>query len=222
MVGGWQLSGELEGTWLSEMHSLDPNDPAAEWIRHPQPFQRRALTAAAFDGKLYVIGGMDADHKISRSVEIRDTQTQPWSTGPELPGEGMNGFGVSAWTLNDVLFASGSNGTVYRLEAGDLHWHEHLKLAQPRFFHRLLPASPCLLFAAGGACAAVDAVMQGVARNAFVAARPPGHHATGEHSMGFCIFNNFAVAARYAQNNYKDIAPVASIDWHVHHCHVKQ
>src|SRR5947209_1955211 len=45
------------------------------------------------------------------------------------------------------------------------------------------------LFAAGGAVAAVDAVMQGEADNAFVAVRPPGHHATAERSMGFCLFN---------------------------------
>lgn len=73
------------------------------------------------------------------------------------------------------------------------------------------------VYAAGGACSAVDAVMSGEAKNAFVAVRPPGHHATGEHAMGFCLFNNVAVAARYAQNRYKDIERVAIIDWDVHH-----
>lgn len=73
------------------------------------------------------------------------------------------------------------------------------------------------LYAAGGAIAAVDAVMQGEARNAFVAVRPPGHHATAERAMGFCLFNNVAVAARYAQNKYKEIDRVAIIDWDVHH-----
>ena len=73
------------------------------------------------------------------------------------------------------------------------------------------------LFAAGGAIAGVDAVMHGEEKNAFVAARPPGHHATGEHPMGFCLFNNVAVAAKYAQNNYKEIERVAVIDWDVHH-----
>jgi acetoin utilization deacetylase AcuC-like enzyme len=73
------------------------------------------------------------------------------------------------------------------------------------------------LFAAGGAITAVDAVMEGKAKNAFVAARPPGHHATAERTMGFCIFNNVAVAARYAQNKYKEIDRVAIVDWDVHH-----
>lgn len=73
------------------------------------------------------------------------------------------------------------------------------------------------LFAAGGAISAVDAVMDGRAKNAFVAARPPGHHATAENAMGFCLFNNVAVAARYAQNKYKEIERVAIIDWDVHH-----
>jgi acetoin utilization deacetylase AcuC-like enzyme len=73
------------------------------------------------------------------------------------------------------------------------------------------------LYAAGGACTAVDAVMQGEAENAFVAVRPPGHHASRENAMGFCLFNNVAVAVKRAQNQYKDIDRVAIIDWDVHH-----
>ena len=72
--------------------------------------------------------------------------------------------------------------------------------------------------AAGGACRAVEAVVSGEAENAFVACRPPGHHATVGRAMGFCLYNNVAVAARYAQAAYPDrIKDVLIVDFDVHH-----
>jgi acetoin utilization deacetylase AcuC-like enzyme len=69
---------------------------------------------------------------------------------------------------------------------------------------------------AGGAMMAVDEVMNQKAANAFVAVRPPGHHAEIARAMGFCFFNNVAIAARYAQDRY-DVERAAIIDFDVHH-----
>ena len=70
--------------------------------------------------------------------------------------------------------------------------------------------------AVGGVLNAVDAVMARRARNAFCAVRPPGHHANAGRGMGFCILNNVALAARYAQRRY-GIERALIVDWDVHH-----
>jgi acetoin utilization deacetylase AcuC-like enzyme len=72
------------------------------------------------------------------------------------------------------------------------------------------------LRAAGAAVAATDAVLGGHAENAFCSVRPPGHHATRDETMGFCFFNNVAVAARHALDEH-GLARVAIIDFDVHH-----
>ncbi len=74
------------------------------------------------------------------------------------------------------------------------------------------------LAAAGGAMAAVDAVLDPATGldAAFCALRPPGHHAESRRAMGFCLFNNIAVAARYAQAK-KGVGRIAILDWDVHH-----
>ncbi len=72
------------------------------------------------------------------------------------------------------------------------------------------------LRAAGGAVMAVDAVMEGWAKQVFVAARPPGHHAERDRPMGFCLFANAAIAARHAQARW-GLGRVAVVDFDVHH-----
>ena len=72
------------------------------------------------------------------------------------------------------------------------------------------------LRAAGGAVMAVDAVMEGWAKQVFVAARPPGHHAERDRPMGFCLFANAAIAARHAQARW-GLSRVAVVDFDVHH-----
>ncbi len=72
------------------------------------------------------------------------------------------------------------------------------------------------LHAVGTCLNAADLVLQGRANNAFCIVRPPGHHATPDRGMGFCLFNNIAIAARYAQQKY-GIGSVLIADWDVHH-----
>jgi acetoin utilization deacetylase AcuC-like enzyme len=72
------------------------------------------------------------------------------------------------------------------------------------------------LRAAGAAVAATEAVIAGELENAFCAVRPPGHHACRDHAMGFCFFNNVAIAARYALERH-GLSRVAIADFDVHH-----
>ncbi len=72
------------------------------------------------------------------------------------------------------------------------------------------------LLALGGVLKAIDAVMSGKIRSAFCAVRPPGHHAIKDKAMGFCLFNNVAIGARYLQKKY-NLKKVFIVDWDVHH-----
>ena len=73
-----------------------------------------------------------------------------------------------------------------------------------------------VLRAVGGTLQAVDKVLDGEVRNAFVACRPPGHHAESERAMGFCLFNNIGIGARHAQKKH-GLKRVAIVDFDVHH-----
>ena len=72
------------------------------------------------------------------------------------------------------------------------------------------------VLSAGAGLTAVDKIISGELDNAFAAVRPPGHHAEKDHAMGFCLFNNVAIAARYAINKHK-LNRVCIFDWDVHH-----
>jgi acetoin utilization deacetylase AcuC-like enzyme len=127
--------------------------------------------------------------------------------------------------MNELLEITPDKASQGLIQA--VHTKEHYKRVAEAFENGLdqldmdttisMQSFDASLFAAGGAITAVDTIMEGKAKNAFVAVRPPGHHATAERTMGFCIFNNVAVAARYAQNKYQEIDRVAIVDWDVHH-----
>ncbi len=154
VVGGWNLSGESgSGEWQTDalVYDIAAGDRGT-WKKLPEPpFQRRALAVAAWNNRLWVLGGMDEYADIKRDVYSFDPQTNSWAKAAELPGDDMQGFGVSAWGLDSGLYASGTDGVLYRLTDADGQWEQAGKLATPRFFHRLLPGGENSLLVVAGA-----------------------------------------------------------------------
>lgn len=152
VMGGWALGGgkiaALEPLWHNTYLTLDLTKPDAQWQSHPQPFKRRALAVHAIGNKLYAIGGMNSDEEPVTNVDILDTETHTWTTGPALPADSLGGFGFSAIAHEGRLFASGVPGDLLEL-LGDA-WVPVAKLSHPRFFHRLLPGGIGRLIALGG------------------------------------------------------------------------
>jgi hypothetical protein len=153
VVGGWKLSGSSDDSqWHDAAWSLDLSDPAAHWraLAKP-PFQRRATSVAAHDGKLYVIGGMQSTGGPTTRVALYDPSTDTWSEGPSLPGTGMSGFGSAAFATGGQLIVSTMDGFVHRLAADGQSWETVAKADPARFFHRMLPSSDHELLMIGGA-----------------------------------------------------------------------
>ena len=137
--------------------------------------------------------------------------------------------------IEDQLIASGVGQHLVRHEA-PLARDEHLERVHPREYvqaiREIAPSEgtvhldpdtamnaftmPAALRAAGAGVLAVDLVMHGEANTAFCAVRPPGHHACRARAMGFCIFNNVAIAARHAIDAH-GLERVAVVDFDVHH-----
>ena len=123
VTGGWTLAGSRKGKWIEDSLVYSFADPSSGWEKLPkQDFKRRALAASQWQGKLAALGGMDQDADISRRVDFFDPESGKWSQGPELPGTGMSGFGVSAWNLDGTVYVSGFNGRVFRLADDGSKW----------------------------------------------------------------------------------------------------
>jgi acetoin utilization deacetylase AcuC-like enzyme len=135
----------------------------------------------------------------------------------------------------DGLTNAGLVEKMQRLEARDakgeelelIHTPAYLRLAEEEIHHGRDQLSTgdtqvsenswsAAMRAAGSALVAIDAVCAGKAPRAFVLVRPPGHHAGASYGMGFCVVNNIAIAARYAQKKH-GIRKVLIVDWDVHH-----
>jgi hypothetical protein len=152
VAGGWQLAGEGESRWHDTAWVCDLNQNDLKWepIVTP-PFHRRALSLAAHDGKLYVLGGMQEQGGPCTKCDVYDPVLKTWSQGPALAGTGMEGFGNSSFEIQGQLFASTMSGAVQRLSDDGRTWELAGQLAYPRFFHRLLPTAGGQTVIVGGA-----------------------------------------------------------------------
>lgn len=153
--GGWNLTGakvgeETESAWQETVLVLDLAQPGAAWHSIPQPFKRRAIAMVAHADRIWFIGGMDSHDDPSPDVDWYDPRTATWGKAPPLPEGEMEGFGAAACVAGGRLLASPLTGIVWALSNDGLRWEEVTKLAQPRFFHRLLPVPGGAVVVVGG------------------------------------------------------------------------
>lgn len=164
VFGGWRLSGS-DGKPAFHDHGLrlDLSRADADWERVPQPFRRRALTMAAHQGRLHVIGGMTPENRVERRVDVFDPAANEWLAGPPLPGDDAHGFTPASCVWNGALFVAPSDGTLLRLD-GDA-WRVVGRCQEHRFSARLVAVGGRVLLIGGasrsGLLASVEAVTPG-------------------------------------------------------------
>ena len=137
--------------------------------------------------------------------------------------------------INNQLIMSGLDFVVRHHDAPEATRAQLIRAHDPAYVDRIFAAAPesgfveidgdtvmspgtlkAALHAAGAGVMGVDLIMEGRDNPVFCAVRPPGHHATRDRAMGFCLFNNIAVAAAHALAEY-DLARIAILDFYVHH-----
>jgi N-acetylneuraminic acid mutarotase len=152
VVGGWKMiGGDTPPEWHADALVLDLKQSVLKWTSVVQPFRRRALTAAVYDGKVHVIGGMSEESVPELTVNVYDIQKNSWTNATPLPGPRRNGFAAAAVTAGNNLYVSPAEGSVLRLARDGGSWEEVGRLKQPRIVHRIVAAQDDLLVVVGGA-----------------------------------------------------------------------
>ena len=145
------MAGDADKLWHETSWSLDLSSTPLVWksLAKP-PFKRRAVGAAAFAEKIYVIGGMEQQGEPTTSGAIYEPKTDGWAKGPAIPGEGLEGFGSAAFAQDGRLFVSTLGGNLLRLSEDGKTWEKAQKLETARFFHRMLPVGKQQMVFFGG------------------------------------------------------------------------
>ncbi|MEO2088404.1 MAG: hypothetical protein ABGY75_02770 [Gemmataceae bacterium] len=159
VVGGWQMKGKDEkSVWHDTTLTLDLAAKKSEWKALPQPFKRRALTAAAVGNTVYVIGGLGAEGG-DRRVDVLDVTTGKWTDGPALPGADRVAFSPAAGVVKGRVVVNTSAGPVYRLNEAGTGWEKVGEAKTKRMVARLVPLGDAVILVGGaGGGGNVDAV----------------------------------------------------------------
>lgn len=150
VTGGWTMAGSEGAAWAKTTLLLDLKAAKPEWKPVSQPFERRALIAAAHQGKVYVMGGIMPSGSVSTEVDIFDPASQTWSKGPVLPGPAINGFAPAAAVHEGQLYVSVGGGGVYRLHPNGSRWDD-AGTNTARLAHRMVSLDGSLLILGGAA-----------------------------------------------------------------------
>lgn len=137
VVGGWNLRGREAAEWAKTMLVLEPGEGGMRWREVAQPFVRRALVAAAVNGKMYVIGGITPPGKVSTEVDIYDPEKDEWRKGAALPGGERNGFAPAAAAIGGKLYVAAGDGGLYVFEEERNEWKEAGRV-RARVAHRMV------------------------------------------------------------------------------------
>jgi N-acetylneuraminic acid mutarotase len=148
VTGGWDMEGKAGQHWSDTMFTLDLSAPKLEWKSAPQPFRRRALIAAVYQGRMFVMGGITDMGKVVGDVDIYDPRTKAWTKGPALPGSGVNPFAPAAAVDAGSLYVSVADGTLYRLDRSEQSW-EKVGRGTPRVAHRAVADGQSILVMGG-------------------------------------------------------------------------
>lgn len=151
VVGGWESKGKGNlPFWHETSLMLDLKDKDAKWESIPQPFKRRALTAASSGSKVYAICGMDENGALINQVDVYDLVSKKWSIGPALPGD-KTGFSPAANIIQNKVIISTSEGLVFRLNESANGWEKVGTSNTKRIVHRLVPFGNNALLVGGAA-----------------------------------------------------------------------
>jgi hypothetical protein len=138
VAGGWTLSGDSDAAkWFDTALVMDLSADKPVWKKIKQPFQRRALIAAAFDGKVWFIGGFLTESDATLAVDIYDPKTDAWSKGPELPDPQINGFGPAACVDDGTLYVGVADGSLLALNKAGDGW-DRIGRTTPRIVDRMV------------------------------------------------------------------------------------